>query len=100
MSTYTMDNNNMILIYTLERMNDNMDKINSVVGHEICQNRNDANKRKYAEIYKNVKTSISYEKPYLDALLDTRIMHMFYNDECIQKMYAKWAHAKYRLDQL
>lgn len=90
MSTYPMDNNNMILLSTLECMNDNMDKINSIVGYKIYQNRNDASKRKYTDIYKKVKTSISYEKAYLDALLDTRIMHMFYNGNvykiCIQNI--------------
>lgn len=71
-------------------MNENISKSKSIVGYEICKKCNDASKRKYAEIYKRVKSSILYEKTYLDALLNTRIIHMFYNDEFIQKMYMKY----------
>lgn len=88
---YKFPNNNTIMIYTLEKLNENNKYIKEQLGilYNI-ENKNNSNKRCYSEIYKKVKQKIVYRKKYLDNLLNTDIMRLFYNESDINFFYSKY----------
>ena len=87
---YKFPNNNTIMIYTMEKLTENekyiIDKLGIIGG---INNNNDSNKRDYYEIYKEVKQKIVYKKEYLDNLLNTDIMRLFYNENDIKYFFSK-----------
>ena len=80
---YCLDNNNKILMYTLEKLNLNEIEICDYLDIDtlIKKNINED------DLYKRVKKKISYKKEYLDNLLNTDIMRLFYTNEDIKEMY-------------
>lgn len=87
---YNFPNNNTIMIYTLEKLNENKAEICNLLGITNFQNVNDSKNRKYKNKYKEVKDNIIYKKQYLDNLLDTEIIRLFYNNSDIEKFYLKY----------
>lgn len=88
---YNFPNNNTIMIYTMEKLSENYKYISYILGGmDNLNNVNNSNKRGYNKIYKEVKETIVYKKEYLDNLLDTKIMRLFYNDSDIKKFYSKY----------
>lgn len=88
---YKFPNNNTIMIYTMEKLNENekyiIEKL-GIIGN--INNKNNSNKRSYHQIYKEVKQKIVYKKEYLDNLLNTDIMRLFYTDNDIKYFYSKY----------
>ena len=88
---YKFPNNNTIMIYTMEKLTANDKYIKEQLGIvNNIKNINDSNKRDYSEIYKQVKQKIIYKKEYLDNLLNTDIMRLFYNENDINFFYSKY----------
>ena len=88
---YKFPNNNTIMIYTMEKINANSEYIKTQLGivSEI-ENKNNSDNRAYSKIYEQVKQKIVYKKEYLDNLLNTNIMSLFYNENDIKKFYSKY----------
>lgn len=89
-SFYNFPNNNTIMIYTLEKLEENKQYIINMLGIKNLRNINNSKKRGYYNIYKKVKEKITYKKEYLDKLLDTNIMRLFYNECDIKYFYSKY----------
>lgn len=87
---YNFPNNNTIMIYTLEKLSENEKYICEKLGITNFINRNNSEKRNYKNIYKVVKDTIVYTKEYLDNLLNTDIMRLFYDDDTIKEFYTNF----------
>ena len=88
---YKFPNNNTIMIYTLEKLTENEKYIKEHLGiTNNINNINNSDRRNYCEIYKKVKQKIVYKKEYLDNLLNTDIMRLFYNENDIKYFYSKY----------
>lgn len=87
---YEFPNNNTIMIYTMEKLDQNKEYICDLLGITNFKNRNNSNKRAYSKLYKEVKNKIVYTKEYLNNLLNTEIMHIFYSDLDIENFYLKY----------
>ena len=90
MKLYKLSNNNTVLIYTMEKLNDNKKNICELLNISNLTNINNSQGRDYKDLYNNVKKTITYKKTHLDSLLQTSIMNFFYTKEDIQKMYSKY----------
>lgn len=89
-SFYNLKNNNTIMIYTLEKLNENKKYICDKLGITFLGHQNNSKERGYCKIYQEVKEKIVYKKEYLNNLLDTKIMKLFYNDSDIKLFYSKY----------
>lgn len=88
---YKLPNNNTIMVYTMEKLTENYEYIKEQLGIvSNIDNINNSDKRGYSEIYKQVKEKIVYKKEYLDNLLNTDIMRLFYNENDINFFYSKY----------
>lgn len=88
---YKFPNNNTIMIYTLEKLKANDKYIKEQLGIvSNIKNKNNSEYRSYSKIYKQVKQKIVYKKEYLDNLLNTDIMRLFYNENDINFFYTKY----------
>jgi hypothetical protein len=88
---YKFPNNNTIMIYTVEKLTENIKYIKKKLGIvSDIENINNSDKRDYSEIYKKVKEKIVYKKEYLDNLLNTHIIRLFYNESDINFFYSKY----------
>lgn len=88
---YKFPNNNTIMIYTLEKLTANYKYIKEQLGIvSNIENRNNSDYRSYSKIYEQVKQKIVYKKEYLDNLLNTDIMRLFYNENDINFFYSKY----------
>jgi len=88
---YKFPNNNTIMVYTMEKLTANEEYIKEKIGILFdIQNLNDSNYRSYSKTYKQVKQEIVYKKEYLDNLLNTDIMRLFYNENDINFFYSKY----------
>ena len=88
---YKFPNNNTIMIYTMEKLTENEKYLKEKLGIIAdFKNTNNSEKRGYYEIYKEVKEKIVYKKEYLDNLLNTDIMRLFYNENDINFFYSKY----------
>jgi len=88
---YKFPNNNTIMIYTMEKLNENEKYIKEQLGIiGKLRNHNNSENRDYNTIYKEVKEKIVYKKEYLDNLLNTDVMRLFYNDDDINLFFSKY----------
>lgn len=86
---YNYPNNNRILVYTLEKLNENKEKIFEILNiNEFVQN-NIGCEKWYNEAYKEAKKEITYKKEFLDNLLQTEEVNFFYTKKDIEKFYSK-----------
>tara|TARA_R110002049_G_scaffold172636_1_gene339429 strand:- start:93 stop:806 length:714 start_codon:yes stop_codon:yes gene_type:complete len=87
---YNIPNNNTIMIYTMEKLTENHQDIIDTLGITgTFTNVNNSKRRRYCKIYNDVKEKIEYKKEYLDTLLNTDIMKLFYNENDIKYFYSK-----------
>ena len=88
---YKFPNNNTIMIYTMEKLTANDKYIKEQLGIvSNIKNKNNSDYRSYSKIYEQVKQKIVYKKEYLDNLLNTDIMRLFYNENDINFFYSKY----------
>jgi len=88
---YNFRNNNTIMIYTMEKLSENNDYIVEKLGIiDNFKNINDSKDRLYKTVYKEVKQKIVYNKEYLNNLLNTKIMKIFYNESVINNFFKKY----------
>ena len=88
---YNFPNNNTIMIYTMEKLTENENYIKEKLGFlGDIKNQNNSIRSRYSKIYKEVKEKIVYKKEYLDNLLNTNIMRIFYNENDINYFYLKY----------
>jgi len=87
---YDFPNNNTIMIYTMEKLSQNTGCILDMLSARNLVNSNDSKKRGYHDIYQEVKEKITYKREYLDNLLDTEVMRLFYNKSDIAYFYSKY----------
>lgn len=94
---YNLSNNNKIMIYTVEKINSNIDNINKIFnldkyiseGYEFNLYKNNNQQKFYTDHYNTTKSQITYTQSYLDSQLNTDIIKFFYSDEDIQGFYNK-----------
>ena len=87
---YHLKNNNTLLVYTLEKMNDNLEEFKTFFNLDSFPIHNDANDKYYKNVYNNFKKNISFTNDYKNKLLNTNIMNTFYTSEQIQNFYNKY----------
>lgn len=87
---YKFPNNNTIMLYTLEKVNNNKDEICKVLGIDKLLYTSNRLEKIEKNLYIDTKKQIVYTQTYLDQLLDTHIMKYFYTEPEIKKMYTKY----------
>ncbi len=87
---YNLQSNNVIMFYTLEKLNKNENEICKFLKIKELLHSNDSNEKHYKHKYQEIKKQIKYSKPYLDSLLKTDIMSFFYTQEDIESFYKKY----------
>ncbi|NIK92534.1 hypothetical protein GZ212_10275 [Mangrovimonas sp. CR14] len=87
---YKLPNNNTVMIYVLEKLNNNKSQICKYLNIEDLPHFNNSEDREYKTKYQEIKSNIKYPKSYLDRLLKTDIIHFFYTEEEIEAMYKKY----------
>jgi hypothetical protein len=90
LSVYNFPNNNTIVIYTLEKLNQNKNNMYKLIGIKDLIHSNNSDDRDYKKMYADVKDKIEYTKEYIDNLLNTRTMQFFYTQADIDYMYSKY----------
>jgi len=79
------------MIYTMEKLSENEEYIKEQTGiTSNINSKNNSDRRYYSEVYNKVKEQITYKKEYLDNLLNTDIMRLFYNEDDINFFYSKY----------
>jgi len=79
------------MVYTMEKLTENYEYIKEQLGIvSNIDNINNSYIKGYSEIYKQVKEKIVYKKEYLENLLNTDIMRLFYNENDINFFYSKY----------
>jgi hypothetical protein len=75
----------------MEKLSENEEYIKEQTGiTSNINNKNNSDRRYYSEVYNKVKEQITYKKEYLDNLLNTDIMRLFYNEDDINFFYSKY----------
>lgn len=87
---YSLKNNNSLLIYTLEKLDQNIDEFKAFFNVNTFKNYNEANTKEYKNIYTNFKKQITFTQDYKDKLLKTTFMNIFYTPEDIDLFYNKY----------
>ena len=84
---YNYPSGNKILLYTIEKLKDNEKEICEILDIKRFHIANQSMHKWYADLYSETKEKIRYPKAYLDSLLNTDIIRIFYTDEQIKKFY-------------
>tara|TARA_Y100000816_G_scaffold291480_1_gene282968 strand:+ start:2260 stop:3441 length:1182 start_codon:yes stop_codon:yes gene_type:complete len=95
-SFYKFKGNNTIMIYQLEKLKQNSEYIKKKIGLKDIIHFGDQ-KKTQPQKYEEIKNKICYPKEYLNRLLNTDIMKLFYNPEDIQRFYSSvktWSPSK------
>lgn len=87
---YDLPNNNKLLLYKLENLNNNKLNICQYIGIDDLININDNNNRYYKNNYKEFKNKIKFTNDYKNQLLNTKYMKYFYTDDEIKMFYNKY----------
>lgn len=90
LSIFDIKNNNTLLLYTLESLNNNKSEICSMFDIPTFIDSNSSRNRDYKTMYNNVRRDIKYPKDYIDTLLSTDTMKYFYTDNFIGHLYRKY----------
>ena len=86
---YKLSNNNYILFYTIEKLNDNINIFNNFFN--IIIEQSNITKNKYNNnIYLNFQKKIRFNFEYKKKLLDTYIMNYFYTKKDIIFFYKEF----------
>jgi hypothetical protein len=86
LTIYPVENNNYLLLYTMEKLNDNIDFLNQFFKKEFVHSHQTAN---YYEndIYNNFKKELKLSNEFKNKLLDNDVIKYFYSDEDIKLFY-------------
>jgi len=87
---YKFPKNNILMFYTLEKLNDNETSISHFLEINQLIHSNLSEQKIYKDKYSEFKNKISFPKYYKDTFLHTNIMNYFYNDNDIQQFYNKY----------
>ena len=87
---YNLPNNNKIMLYTVEKLDSNIENIKNILNLTEFINSNSSQYCFYKDHYNTTKSQITYTQSYLDSQLNTDIMKFFYSDEDIQGFYNKY----------
>jgi hypothetical protein len=89
---YKFPNNNTIIIYTVEKLNDNKHELCKILGMDEDKflNANDHEIRYYKNIYRDFKSQIRFSDDYKDKLLNTKVMKIFYSDGDIDEFFSQY----------
>jgi len=94
---YNLSNNNKIMIYTLEKLSDNINNINKIFRLEqesshirSFYNAFSSQNTEWKDHYNTIQTQITYTQTYLDSQLNNNIVKFFYSDSDIQNFYNKY----------
>lgn len=87
---YKLKSNNVVMLYTLEKLERNKVEICKYLKIKDLIHSNNSDSRHYKNKYQEIKNSIEYPKSYLDNLLKTEIMDFFYTQEEIGVFYNKY----------
>ncbi len=90
LSFYELPNNNILMFYTLEKLNDNEKILKEFFDVDKIIKENLADQKIYKKIYDEFKSKISFTKYYKDRLLHTDIMNHFYTKKEIESFYNKY----------
>ncbi len=89
-SFYQLPNNNILMFYTLEKLNDNEKILKEFLDVNEIIKENLAEQKEYKDKYDEFKSKISFSKYYKDRLLNTDIMNHFYTKKEIESFYNKY----------
>jgi hypothetical protein len=83
---YPLENNNYLLLYTMEKLNDNIDFFNQFFKKEFVHSHETKN---YYEndIYNKFKKELKLSNEFKNQLLDNDVVKYFYSDEDIKGFY-------------
>ncbi len=87
---YNLPNNNKIMLYTVEKLDSNIENIKNILNLTEFINLNSSQNCFYKDHYNTTKSQITYTQSYLDSQLNTDIMKFFYSDEDIQGFYNQY----------
>ena len=82
-SIYDLDNNNKLLVYTLEKLDSNKDDLCKLLDIKKLTDYNTASQKGYKSLYDKVRDKVNYTPEHIDKLLNTDIMRFFYNQDTI-----------------
>lgn len=80
---YKLPNNNTLIVYTLEKLNNNLNEICEILDVDSINIHNENKKN----LYKKVKSQIKYDKEHLKKLIYTKELKFFYDLKDLDKMY-------------
>lgn len=89
-SFYQLPNNNILMFYILEKLNDNEKILKEFLDVNEIIKENLAEQKEYKDKYDEFKSKISFSKYYKDRLLNTDIMNHFYTKKEIESFYNKY----------
>lgn len=86
LTIYLVKNNNYLLLYTMEKLNDNIDFFNQFFKKEFVHSHQTAN---YYEndIYNKFKKELKLSNEFKNKLLDNDVIKYFYSDEDVKGFY-------------
>lgn len=83
-------NNNTILIYTLEKLNNNISQLSDYFNINEFKNYNEGETKIYKEIYNNFKKKFKFKEYIKKILFNEHIFNKFYSNEDLIKFYKKY----------
>lgn len=91
---YKYPNNNYLLLYTLEKLDQNEKEICEFLGLKKLIKMNESKDKMYSKLYNEVKRDICFPESYKKKLLNTKIMKFFYTNKEIMSFYNKYPTCK------
>jgi hypothetical protein len=85
---YKLNNNNYILFYIFEKINDNIDVLENFFDTKFIQT-NDNDNNKIYDIFQKIKKEIIYDTSYINYYLYSFQMKIFYDESFINEIYEK-----------
>tara|TARA_B100001175_G_C19455704_1_gene613688 strand:+ start:156 stop:1412 length:1257 start_codon:yes stop_codon:yes gene_type:complete len=83
-------NNNIILIYTLEKLNSNILKLCDYFNIKEFKNYNESETKIYKEIYNNFKNNYKFKESIKNTIFNKNIFSKFYSEKDLTKFYNKY----------
>ena len=84
------NNNNTLLIYTLEKINNNISQLCDYFNVNEFKNYNEGETKIYKEIYTNFKKTFKYKESIKNTIFNENIFSKFYSKEDLIKFYNKY----------
>lgn len=84
------NNNNTLLIYTLEKLNNNISQLCDYFNVNEFKNYNEGERKIYKEIYTSFKKTFKYKESIKNTIFNENIFSNFYSKEDLIKFYNKY----------